>query len=246
MKARVLLFLCAWLAVVVPGLAQNKAATEWPAEAERALDRLQREVEGWANDPPALEKISARYQEVLELRRRAEECGNAAAATLEATRLKIDALGAPVDGEARDVQQLREDFANERKRLEGQQGVCRLLALGGKELLDQIQLERQRAFSRELLTRSTPVWQIALASLRVLTGERSSDEPAERQLEFSTARFGVITGVTLAVLLPVALGVGGWLRRQHRRIEGAEPTGSAILARMFGARLPWITVVERM
>ncbi len=239
MRTRILLLLCGWLFAVGPGLAQTKTDGDWPAQAERQLERLQREVQVWDRQPPTLDRVGERYREVLDLRRGAEECITTAGSALEATRLKLEALGPVAETEAADVRQRRRELEDERKKIERQQGMCRLLALGGKELIDQIQQERQSVISRALLTRGAPVWEIALASLQPLTGQGEPLPAPDKQLAFDPVRTTAVAVVSLIVLLPIALGLGGWLREKYGAAE-LPPASATMVARMYALRLPWV------
>jgi small-conductance mechanosensitive channel len=239
MKIRALLLLFVWLAITGSGLAQTKTGPGWPTEAERRLDQIQREVKDWQEQPPSLEQIVERYQEVLELRRGADECSTAASTGLEAVRPKIAALGEASEQEPQDIQQRRSELETEREQLESQQGICRLLALGGKELLDQLQHQRQKVMARELLTRAEPLWETGLTALRLLTGQQDSPPPA-KSLAFQPLHFGIVTVVSLIVLIPISLGLGRWLRQHHPLAEGAPRSGATVVARMYAFRLPWM------
>jgi small-conductance mechanosensitive channel len=241
MKLHVLLILYGWLAIAGTGLAQTKPDHLWPTEAERRLDSIRHEVEDWQTNPPSLDQVSESYQEVLELRRLAEECSAAATSGLEAAQLKIEALGEASPQEPQDIKQRRRELEDERNRLESQQGICRLLTLGSKELQDQLQQRRQQAISREMLTRAEPAWEIGLASLRLLTGQEDGGYAAARALAFEPLHFGVVTGVSLVILIPISLALARWLRRRYPVAEDAPLRSSTLVARMYAFRLPWMT-----
>ena len=239
------IWLCAGLAAAAPPPA------EWQRTAEQRLPALEKTVSDWQQGelPPA-ERVAAVYQEAVELRNRAEACETELAPALAGVKTKLEALGEATGDETPEIARARRELEDERKRIERDLGVCRLLKLGAKGLLDRIQVVRQQVLSQALLSRGVPTWEV----LPALIGAMPLEAP-RRLLRFDWVRFAGVGGIALLVLLPAAVGVRRWLRRRFALEPPPAPAEDTdqpasespdslprhlVLARMYGKRAMWL------
>jgi small-conductance mechanosensitive channel len=133
--------------------------SDWRPLAEQRLPVLEKTVRSWQQGTlPSDTEIGAVYQEAIDLRKRAQACEAEYGPSLEANKKKLDALGVATEDEQRDIRQARAELDKERKQIERDLGVCRLLKLGAEGLLEQIQQLRQQILSRALSQREDPTW----------------------------------------------------------------------------------------
>lgn len=226
-----------WLAVTASA-ADNGTPPDWDA-AERQLKSWQSEANEWAEDLPSETVLVKRQREAIELRARADACISDNETQAQSIRERLTALGEEDPKDAPDLRKLRTQLNKEQRQTDLRLAVCRLLGLGARDLRDVLQQMRRDMFSRMLLRHDSPVWR---SSARLLdpTLELSSRE--HLRIEPWPA-IGLGLMLTL-LLLPVAVLIGQALRRQFESSpEPSIPTAPVLLARMYGRRLPWATLV---
>jgi len=232
-----------WLFALVVGVASaaplaDKGTAAWSAAGEARLKELQTEIQAWREAPPDERTVSAMQEEISDLRDRAEACVNEFGSRLNAVQERLKALGELDADAAAEIRDTQKDFQSEQTAVERQLAVCRLIALNARDVKDAVTLQRREMRSREMLHREQSLWQTVSD---VLVNGLATDSAKQVRFDpWPALGAGVLL---LALLLPLALVVGGILSQRFPMAAGAEespPLRRTVLLEMYSARLPWL------
>ena len=238
--------LLCWLLGSALGFAQtvptdDREIAVWSATAEARLKQIGSALESWAHMPPDAKSLAEVRQEVQETGQRAEKCISDFGARLNSVQEKLAALGEPDTGAAADIRAARMEFENDQQGIERQLALCRLIAIGVRDLADAEAQQRRKMTSRQLLHRERNIWQI----FRNLLANGPGTEPAA-QLSFDAWPSLGAGAFLLAILVPISLMLGRLLQRHFpipERGPDAPPLRRTVLVSMYSRRAPWMATL---
>lgn len=224
-----------WAGFAVAESSTSSTSQPWLSEAEQQLKSWQKDTVAWKENFPSLKQLEERQNEAFQLRQKTESCISDFSGEFDLLQEKLQAIGDESEGEPLEINKRRKALNSEKQIVESELAVCRLLALGLKDLRDEHKLLRSKLLSRELSHRKQPVWETAFS---LMLHQNFFSPGFKFEYQFWPALLGGI--ILLFVLLPASRYLSEFVKKGDF-LKGTEHSslGDSLFVLMLANRLPW-------
>jgi potassium efflux system protein len=244
LRAQSLLFLWAWVACALAGMADNR----WIQEAQEEITRTGTAIEAFDPQSGNAEDLDTLLRPLFEIRLEAQKCIDTRNESIERLKKNLDLPGeggaAAPAADSGSSQELRNRLAAEEEQL----AVCRTLLVDSRSLADRLHALQNDILKTYLLSRGPNLWDVSIANLQ----QANTLYPLVRsfllerlQLNRMQRQHWLVTGILLVSAFVLGIWGRRWLRQRLAavQVEGFTVAMLTSLMSCLAAALPMLFTI---